>query len=279
MKKKENGYELIQQQLKERVESCRKYIANISKERILSLSLADVQALKDFCDNEYETMTKILMVDIYHIIGMVDLTTRQVQEFYRLVKEYSNYRPNIEKVRASLKDIYDLPNVPVHTKFSLLGLKGITLYSGPVDGVEEEEFCTIDNYTQCKSGVAKAKSTSTPTIIPLNEDKGIQYPQITERDKNTIVWTFNKDEDSILMASRIFLKVQNANLDFFLADDKWVESFKKKIESGEKAFGVTFNRIDNTYYITLHKELNKKIIEYLDLYKDVVSRKLMLQET
>jgi len=58
--------------LNTRVANCRHYLGHIrNTEDLKKISLAEAVELSAFCISEESTMTKIAMVDLYHIIGNV----------------------------------------------------------------------------------------------------------------------------------------------------------------------------------------------------------------
>lgn len=111
------------------------------------LSLAKAAELKRFCVEEVDVMTKICMVDLYHIIGMGNLSPTQMMEFTYKMKDYLSYRPRIKVLAQHLNTIEGLPTLPVTTKFKLLGLGDITLTYGEGEVVDEG---SVDDYTSLK---------------------------------------------------------------------------------------------------------------------------------
>jgi hypothetical protein len=110
--------------------------------------LARAADLKSFCAAEEELMTKIVMVDLYHIIGMGHLLPPQMMKFTYAIQEYLQYRPTIKAINRGLDSIFNLPKIPVETQFKLLGLGDITLTSGVGDPVVDD--ASVDDYDQTK---------------------------------------------------------------------------------------------------------------------------------
>jgi len=154
-------FETIKTKLEERIEGCRQRLDKITdRESIGNLSANDLLDLKKFCDEEADIQTRILMVDLYHIIGMGNLSAIQLSTFSKLVKDYASYRPDIKAISKWDASLLQLPKVPKKTLFRLLEL-GITVTSGRgdiQDAYEEEEG--VDEYTKTK--LVKEELSSKP---------------------------------------------------------------------------------------------------------------------
>lgn len=131
--------------LEKRIEYCSVHLGDVTTTDNLSrLTIAEATDLKSFCAVEEEIMTKIVMVDLYHIIGMGDLTPPQMMKFTYAMQRYQQYRPTIKAITKWSGDILDLPKIPVATQYKLLGLGDITLTSGvgeiTVDSAAVEDY-------------------------------------------------------------------------------------------------------------------------------------------
>ena len=154
MKKEE--FDLVISALQERLDNCEKYLGEIqTTEDLKNITIKQALELKDFCVAEVEKMTKIAMVDLYHIIGMGDLSVPQMMKFIFLMKAYLAYRPNIKSISKGFDSINELPKIPVKTKFKLLALCDLTLTVGE-DEEAFEDNATIDEYTELKKVNVKA---------------------------------------------------------------------------------------------------------------------------
>lgn len=135
--------------LEQRRDLCQKFLGGIYTTTDLSqISLARAAELKRFCVEEETIMTKICMVDLYHIIGMGRLSPTQMMKFTYLMQDYLSYRPAVKVFAQKLDRIEDLPKLPVKTKFRLLGLGNATLTYGEGDVVDE---ASVDDYTKLKA--------------------------------------------------------------------------------------------------------------------------------
>ena len=154
MKKEE--FDLVISALQERLDNCEKYLGEIqTTEDLKNITIGQALELRDFCVAEVEKMTKIAMVDLYHIIGMGDLSVPQMMKFVFLMKAYLSYRPNIKSISKGFDSMTNLPKIPVKTKFKLLALCDLTLTAG--EGEEAfEDNATIDDYTELKKVNVKA---------------------------------------------------------------------------------------------------------------------------
>lgn len=154
MKKEE--FDLVISALQERLDNCEKYLGEIkTTEDLKNITIGQALELRDFCVAEVEKMTKIVMVDLYHIIGMGDLSVPQMMKFVFMMKAYLAYRPNIKSISKGFDSITELPKIPVRTKFKLLALCDLALTAG--EGEEAfEDNATIDEYTELKKANVKA---------------------------------------------------------------------------------------------------------------------------
>ena len=154
MKKEE--FDLVISALQERLDNCEKYLGEIkTTEDLKNITIGQALELRDFCVAEVEKMTKIAMVDLYHIIGMGDLSVPQMMKFIFLMKAYLSYRPNIKSISKGFDSMTNLPKIPVKTKFKLLALCDLTLTVGE-DEEAFEDNATIDEYTELKKVNVKA---------------------------------------------------------------------------------------------------------------------------
>ena len=137
-------FQKISDALADRIRVCELHLGEIRTTNDLSkLTIARASELKSFCVAEEEVMTKIVMVDLYHIIGMAGLTPPQMMKFTYAIQEYLQYRPTIKTIAKSLDSIFDLPRIPVETQFKLLGLCDLTLCATARD-VDEASVADYD---------------------------------------------------------------------------------------------------------------------------------------
>jgi hypothetical protein len=124
-------FQSIMDGLAKRIELCELHLGTIHTTDDLSkLAITTAADLKHFCIAEEEIMTKIVMVDLYHIIGMGKLLPPQMMKFTYAIQEYLQYRPTIKAIAKGLDSIFELPKIPVETQYKLMGLGDLTLTSG-----------------------------------------------------------------------------------------------------------------------------------------------------
>lgn len=150
-------FQKIMDALTKRTELCSMQLDEIvNTDDISCLTIARAANLKSFCISEEEIMTKIAMVDLYHIIGMGDLTPPQMMKFTYAIQKYLQYRPTIKAIAKHLDSIFELPKIPVATQYRLLGLGDITLTSG-VGEIVVEEASVEDYQRKPKNGLLPFK--------------------------------------------------------------------------------------------------------------------------
>lgn len=108
-------FQKIMDALADRIRLCELHLGDIKTTDDLSkLSIARAIDLRSFCAAEEEVMTKIVMVDLYHIIGMGKLLPPQMMKFTYAIQKYLQYRPTIKAIAKHLDSIFELPKIPVH---------------------------------------------------------------------------------------------------------------------------------------------------------------------
>lgn len=147
MEKKE--FQKIMDTLADRIWGCELQLHDIHTTNDLGkLTVAGAADLKHFCVAEEEIMTKICMVDLYHIIGMGNLTPPQMMKFTYAIQEYLQYRPTIKAIAKHLDSIFELPKIPVATQYKLMGLGDLTLTSGVGEPVVDS--AVVEDYKPAK---------------------------------------------------------------------------------------------------------------------------------
>lgn len=145
---KKELFEEIIGSLEQHRKSCFEHLGSVHTTDDLSqLSLAKAAELRRFCIEEVDVMTKICMVDLYHIIGMGNLSPTQMMEFTYKMKDYLSYRPRMKVLAQHLNTIEGLPTLPVTTRFKLLGLGDATLTYGEGEEVDDG---SVEDYTSLK---------------------------------------------------------------------------------------------------------------------------------
>ncbi len=203
-------FQKIMDALGDRLLVCETHLGDIHTTDDLSrLSLARAADLKHFCVAEEELMTKIVMVDLYHLIGMGHLLPPQMMKFTYAIQEYLQYRPTIKAIAKHLDSIFDLPKIPVETQYKLQGLGGLTLYSGAREG--EADNASVDDYNQVKRN----------TLLPFRiEGRRIKVDMTQFDFFVTLMTNLTKSPLSI-------------------------ENFRKKLATGKEYLGIEWTDCDS----------------------------------
>ena len=160
---KKELFEEIIGSLEARRKLCFEHLGAIhTTEDLKELSLAKAAELKRFCVEEVEVMTKICMVDLYHVIGMGNLTPPQMMKFTYTMQDYLSYRPAVKVLAQKLDCIESIPKLPVKTRFKLLELGNATLTYGEGDFVDE---ASVADYTSLK---VKKELPEPPADLPFS---------------------------------------------------------------------------------------------------------------
>jgi hypothetical protein len=121
-----------------RKDLCKIHLGSITSTDDLSkTTLAAAADLKNFCIAEETIMTNIVMVDLYHVIGMGNLSPTQMMKFTYSMQEYLEYRPIIKSIVKNLDSIMSLPKIPVKTQYKLQRLGDVVLTKGEGPVVDE----------------------------------------------------------------------------------------------------------------------------------------------
>ena len=74
--------------LETRIQRCQAYLVGINTtDDLKRLTIEQAQQLIQFCREEEAMMTRVVQTDLYHIIGMGDLTPPQMMQFTYLIKD------------------------------------------------------------------------------------------------------------------------------------------------------------------------------------------------
>lgn len=117
---------------------CDYYLSKIHTTLDLSkLTLAQAQDLQALCKSEMSYMDKLCGSDLYHIIGMGNLTPPQMMQFTFAVRDYLEFRSMVKALAMNLEKISSLPSIPVKAKYKL-SIADITLESGEGEVIQLE---------------------------------------------------------------------------------------------------------------------------------------------
>lgn len=131
----------IYMDLHKRVDDCLNHLMHIT--RFDSLPISELKELKKWAEEEHDRMTTIAMVDLYHILGMGNLTAIQQTQFISQFKWYLSFRPMINTIITHFNSIDDIPVVPTGSSYRLHVLgAGRSLTTGT--GLEVDEADVSD---------------------------------------------------------------------------------------------------------------------------------------
>lgn len=124
-------FEIIENNLRKRIQQCEEKLDHIlTTEDLTNITIKEFMELQSFCKQEQIDMTEILMVDLYHVLGMGKLTLTQRNTFLSLITKYTTYRSDMKCI-CSMKEISDMNKLPSVSKFRLHKLGDVTLQSDP----------------------------------------------------------------------------------------------------------------------------------------------------
>lgn len=107
---------------------CRHHLTYInSTDDLLRLTVAQAQEVRAFCKDEEPKMTRLVQTDLYHIIGMGNLSPVQMTKFTYLVRDYLQYRSTIKTIAAHFDRISALPGLPVVSTYTTHFFDNLTL--------------------------------------------------------------------------------------------------------------------------------------------------------
>lgn len=123
-------FDKIRVTLEEHIAACQFHLETIkTTDDLKRLTLENAQVLQRFCKTEETYMTKIAQCDLYHIIGMGDLTPPQMMKFTYLIRDYLKYRGTIKTIAMNFDKISQLPGLPVTASYKTHGFDGLSLFT------------------------------------------------------------------------------------------------------------------------------------------------------
>lgn len=121
----------VQSTIEGRVAACHFYLDDIkTTDDLKKLTLEQAQNLLRFCRQEETTMTKFVQSDLYHLIGMGELTPPQMMKLTYLTKDWLQYRSTVKALAMNFDKISQLPNIPVASAYACK-IFDLTLASDP----------------------------------------------------------------------------------------------------------------------------------------------------
>jgi hypothetical protein len=129
----------IQSRLEARISKCELALSGIeTTEDLKQLTIERAQLLQRFCREEEAVMTKFVQNDLYHLIGMGQLTPPQMAKLTYLTRDWLSFRSTVKTIAMNLDKISQLPGLPAHSSYKLRTWDDITLSSDisvPAEGL------------------------------------------------------------------------------------------------------------------------------------------------
>lgn len=129
----------IQSRLEARISKCELALSGIeTTEDLKKLTIERAQLLQRFCREEEAVMTKFVQNDLYHLIGMGQLTPPQMAKLTYLTRDWLAFRSTVKTIAMNLDKISQLPGLPAHSSYKLRTWDDITLssdISAPAEGL------------------------------------------------------------------------------------------------------------------------------------------------
>ena len=152
----------IMDSLQLHVDNCSAHLEGIiTSDDLSDLSLKEFINLQSFCKQEEIDMTEIMMVDLYHVIGMGKLNRDQLKQFCDLIAKYGSYRSDIKAI-CKITTIEKLPGLPSKSRFTLKKLGNEIILESEARGnrdaitiIDDESGDTVGYYSEA---VLKDKS-------------------------------------------------------------------------------------------------------------------------
>lgn len=116
----ETKFNKIMSGLQQRIDTCAVNTLGVTcRDDIMTLSVADAAKLANFCKGEVARQFKIVSIDMYHLVGMSDLTPPQMSKLIYKIREYLQYRPLLKALSANLNDLQNIPHIPTGCRYEL----------------------------------------------------------------------------------------------------------------------------------------------------------------
>lgn len=166
-------FEKLMSMLLKRVKACETYLTGLdSMAALKKKSFEEYREIIEFCESEYPISTQICMVDLYHIVGMGELSPIQLSKFLKPFKYYVSFRPIIKDLATRGRDIFDLPDISKVRSYHLSdAFSNIRL--GEISKIVEEEISGTDELDWSCSSPKLQETKSKLTFKNFVFDYGI----------------------------------------------------------------------------------------------------------
>lgn len=120
--------------LENRRSLCEQHLKGINNtDDLRLLTVEQAQTIQAFCKAEEALMTKFVQVDLYHIIGMGNLSPTQMMKFTYLVHDYLQYRSLIKTLAFNFDKISVIPNISATAAYKTHTFAGVVLRTGKAE--------------------------------------------------------------------------------------------------------------------------------------------------
>lgn len=175
---KKESYDLIMKSLADRVSLCGMYLNHVkSTDDLSKMTVADLLKLRTFCRAESGIMSRIVMIDLYHILGMGNMTPVQTMKFVSLIKRYLSYRSDVKAIAGNLSEIDSLPAIPSSSKFAL-SLCDLTLAAGPHPESAQTEVAQVSESSQASEAPIAEAFELTGVTLKVPEGKVKEFRDV-----------------------------------------------------------------------------------------------------
>lgn len=108
----------------ENIDECKKYLDKVkTTEDLKNLTINQLIELRNVCRKQQSRMDSVLRCELYHLIGMGQLTVIQQTQFLSLIKKWTTYRGDIKTITSNLTTIDSLPSLPTESTYDCKVLK------------------------------------------------------------------------------------------------------------------------------------------------------------
>ena len=108
----------------ENIDECKKYLDKVkTTEDLKNLTINQLMELRTICRKQQSRMDSVLRYELYHLIGMGQLTVIQQTQFLSLIKKWTTYRGDIKTIASNLSTIDSLPSLPTESTYDCRVLK------------------------------------------------------------------------------------------------------------------------------------------------------------
>ena len=244
----------------ENIDECKKYLDKVkTTEDLKNLTINQLIELRTICRKQQSRMDSVLRCELYHLIGMGQLTIIQQTQLLSLIKKWTTYRGDIKTITSNLTTIDSLPSLPTESTYDCKVLKVKLTSKGRVANDFTQELLleepTLD------------EADSDTLVIPTN------ITNVSRSDKLKAVCHKNGIEIEYLpdiQAYRLKDRKSVRELSMLLGNAVRNTIFKKIIEpNAAKAHLNEFNQYSYGFNIDVTRTLDVTNVDKCLIIRDV----------